>query len=281
MLTVKGKRRTPVMLFIPKQSLTRHRQIIALFFGFRFLNQSDKEQLQNEIADLVQHGNRPPDIFRQITHNCRTRQIVSPGSHFWTALISREINRRQAVLNQIIKESLSDKQKLLLASLFEKESNDDGSPGSRSRLTLLKRPSQSLQPAHIKANLLDWQTLQSLYHELADVIIKLNLSGETLRYYAETVIKAELFQLSRQNDEARHLHLLAFFASQTFRYQDVLIDSFLQSVQTTVHSATTECKEKLFRERSAQRINLNGFLQSLRENLLNPLAAVEEILAVA
>jgi Domain of unknown function (DUF4158) len=42
----------PISLEIPKQTLSRHRQIISEFFGFRRLIKADKEQLASEIADL-------------------------------------------------------------------------------------------------------------------------------------------------------------------------------------------------------------------------------------
>ncbi len=101
--------------------------------------------------------------------------------------------------------------------------------GFRAKLTLLKNPSQSLKPAGIKSNLNDWNLLQTIYKRVSDVIVKLDLSLETLRYYAGAVLRSELFQISRQKDETRYLHLLAFIASQTFRYQDAVVDSFLSS----------------------------------------------------
>lgn len=214
--------------------------MIADFFGFRGLEENDKEQIAKEISVLVRHINRPADIFRQNVQKLQNRKFVLPGYYFLATLISQEINGRKSILNQIIKESLSGEQKQLLDSLLEKDtakSADDfitaeiREKGSRAKLTLLKNPSQSLKPADIKANLNDWNTLQSIYQKVSDVIAKLNLSPETLRYYANTVLKSELFQISRQKDEMRYLHLLAFIATQTFRYQDILVDSFLQTVQ--------------------------------------------------
>ena len=42
----------PDSLKIPKQTLARHRQIIAEFFGFRSLTKIDEEQLITEIGDF-------------------------------------------------------------------------------------------------------------------------------------------------------------------------------------------------------------------------------------
>lgn len=233
----------PNSLQIPKQSLARHRQIILEFYGFRSLTKIDKEYLISETADLVKQFHRPAEVFRQTIRKLNSRQLVLPGYDFLATIISREIYQRKLALSQIINESLSTEQRQLLDSLLEKEvsvtsdsdSNSETSEtGFRAKITLLKNPSQSLKPAAIKSNLNDWNILQSIYGKISGVIAKLDLSSETLRYYADAVLKSELFQISRQKEETRYLHLLAFIASQAFRYQDVVVDSFLQTVQNVV-----------------------------------------------
>jgi len=102
---------------------------------------------------------------------------------------------------------------------------------------------------------------------------------ETLRYYANAVLKSELFQLSRQNDEIRYLHLLAFIASQTFRYQDAVVDSFLQTVQNITNSATQELRDKIFRERREKRSTLRSFAETVQTDVFEPLVSVDEIVA--
>lgn len=279
----------PVSLEIPKQSLARHRKIIAEFYGFRNLSKIDKEQMIAETADLVKQFHHPAEVFRQTVRKLNSRKFVLPGYDFLATIISREIYQRKLALSQINKESLSTEQKQLLDSLLKKEESTSedtmeldsitGESGFRAKLTLLKNPSQSLKPAAIKSNLNDWNLLQSIYEKISDVIGKLSLSCETLHYYANAVLKSELFQISRQKDETRYLHLLAFITSQTFRYQDIVVDSFLQTVQNVTNSATAELREKLFRERREKRSELRFFLQNVETEVFQPLISVEEIVA--
>jgi TnpA family transposase len=279
----------PVSLEIPKQNLARNRKIIAEFFGFRTLTKIDKEHLILEINDSVKLFTRPAEVFRQTIKKLNSRQFILPGYDFLSTNISREIYRRKLFLSQIIKESLSVEQKQLLDSLLEKEKPipdingdsdlEDTRTGFRAKLTLLKNPSQSLKAADIKSNLTDWNLLQSIYKQISDVIVKLDLSLETLRYYANAVLKSELFQISRQNDETRYLHLLAFIASQTFRYQDAVVDSFLQTVQNITNSATQELRERVFRERREKRSALRSFVETVQTDIFEPLVSVDEIVA--
>ncbi len=201
----------PVCLEVPKQTLARNRKIIFKFYGFRSLTKIDKEQLILEIAELVKHFTRPAEVFRQISKKLNSRKFTLPGYDFLSTNISREVYRRKLFLSQIINESLSAEQKQLLNSLLEKEESssefnadsdsENNKAGFRAKLTLLKNPSQSLKPADIKSNFNDWNLLQSIYKQISDVIVKLDLSLETLRYFANAVLKSELFQISRQKDE--------------------------------------------------------------------------------
>lgn len=271
-------------LEIPKQTLARQRSVIAEFYGFRRLMQKDKEQLASDIANLVKQITRPPEIFRQVIKKLQSRKFILPGYDFLSTLISREIYRRKLALSQIIKDSLSAEQKQLLDALLEKEVFEDSDSNYektnfRAKLTLLKNPSQSLKPAFIKANLNDWSLLQNLYDQVSDVLAKLDLSAESLRYYANAVLKSELFQISRQKDETRYLHLLAFIATQTFHYQDVVVDSFLQTVQNITNSAVQELREKLFRERTEKRAQLKVFLNTMQEEVFLPLVSVDQIMS--
>ena len=273
----------PEVLELSKQTLLRQREAIAECFGARQFQPTDRQTLADEIAGWVQNGLRPSEVFRQSVNRCRTLRIVLPNYNLLATLITEQVNRRKAELNRIINESVTAEQKLLLDNLLTKPSAssvDDSTSNTRSLLTLLKQPSQSLKPSDIKANLNDWQHLQTLYQKFSPVITKLNLSAENLRYYAQTVLKADLLQIARRADESRYLHLLAFIAFQTFRYQDVLVDSFLQSVQTTVNPAPQAYRDKYFLEREEKRRTFNLFLQSLQESVLPTLASIEETLKI-
>ena len=87
----------------------------------------------------------------------------------------------------------------------------------RFKLTLLKQISQSTKPSKIAATLDDWQTLCMLYDELAPVIAALDLTHDGIRYYANAVLKSQVFQVARRADDDRHLHLVCFIAHQFYR----------------------------------------------------------------
>ncbi len=176
----------------------------------------------------------------------------------------------------MINDHLTLEQKQLLDSLLENAAseNDESSPTLKS----LKQPFHSLKASHIKANLKDWQFLQTIYQSITPVVLKLGLHPEAARFYAQTVFKTDIFHTARRRDESRYLHLTAFVVFQTFRLQDMLVDSLLQSVQTTINSTTQEYREQYFQKRLEHKKLFHSLLASLQTNVFPTFNVISQAL---
>jgi len=118
-------------------------------------------------------------------------KIVVPSYNRLAVIISRQLQNYEKQLQIIVAEKLNDRQKQLLDALLEKEpaennptAEESAAPEFRFRLTRLKQIFQTNKPADIKANLADWQTLQTIYRECGELIVELHLSPAAVRYYA-------------------------------------------------------------------------------------------------
>jgi hypothetical protein len=60
-----------------------------------------------------------------------------------------------------------------------------------------------------------------------------------IRYYAESVLRSEIFQLTRRDDPDRYLHVIAFIA-----HQYNLVDVLLTSLRSFQNGAIREHKEQ-------------------------------------
>ena len=67
-----------------------------------------------------------------------------------------------------------------------------------------------------------------------------------IRYYAESVLRSEIFQLKRRDDPDRYLHVIAFIAHQFYRLQDNLVDVLLTSLRSFQNGAIREPKEQCY-----------------------------------
>jgi hypothetical protein len=166
-----------------------------------------------------------------------------------------------------------------LNALLEKPeiSEKDAPQVQHFKLTLLKKISQSTRPSKIKATLDDWQIVRDFYEELSPSIASLDLTHDGIRYYANSVLKSQVFQVSRRADDERYLHLVCFIAHQFYRLQDTLIDILLKVVQNTFNTCKRTHKEQYYAARFEQRRVMRDFVDSVDSGALEPLKAIEAI----
>ncbi|MBD9363791.1 Tn3 family transposase [Methylomonas fluvii] len=264
-----------------KETYARHQRAILSYFGYCPFDEAAKTIITNEIAALIRVQFRPKLVLLEIIQVLTVKKIAIPSYNALADLIVAALNNHQRTLNKIIETCLTENQRTNLDTLLEKEPSNSTEEGWRYRLTLLKKPNQSTRPAKIRANLVDLDTVQTLYLDLMPVVQRLNLSYESIRYYAYSVIKAQIPQVSRRADEDRFLHLIAFIVYQTFKLNDLLIDTLLSAVQAAVNAAEKEQKEVYFRERDQRNQSFATLVEQFRQNVQATLSAIRTIVADA
>jgi TnpA family transposase len=262
-----------------KASASRHRRLTLDYLGFRPFNDQVQQAMAQEIRTMVRSQVRPKAIFLQILTLLETRKTEIPSAYALTELITKESQQHQRHLTHTIETHLSPTHRTLLDALLDKQEPlwQPEPDVQRYKLTLLKRFSQSTKPAKIKANLEDLRLLRPLYQEMETVVDALDLTPEGVRYYANAVLKSQIFQVARRADDDRHLHLVCFIIHQFLRLHDVLIDILLLSVQSTLSACEREYKERYYTGRTDQRQALHALVEDVSESIGNPLAAIETI----
>ena len=264
-----------------KETYARHQRAILSYFGYSPFDEAAKTIIINEIAALIRVQFRPKLVLLEIIQVLTVKKIAIPSYNVLADLIVAALNSHQRTLSKIIEACLTENQRTNLDTLLEKEPSNSTEEGWRYRLTLLKKPNQSTRPAKIRANLADLGTVQTLYLDLMPVVQRLDLSYESIRYYAYSVIKAQIPQVSRRADEDRFLHLIAFIVYQTFKLNDILIDILLSAVQAAVNAAEKEQKEVYFRERDQRNQSFTTLVEQFRQNVQETLSAIRTIVADA
>ena len=264
-----------------KGTYARHQRVILSYFGCNPFDEAAQVFTASEIAPLVRVQLRPKLLLVEIIEVLTRKKIEIPSYNVLADLIVAAFNRHQRMLSAIVDECLSEKQRDKLDELLEKEPGDGTDEGWRYRLTLLKKPFQSTRPSKIRANMADMTTLQSLYFDLKPVVQRLNLSCEHIRYYAYSVIKSQIPQVSRRADEDRFLHLIAFVVYQTFKLNDTLIDTLLSAVQAAINTVEKEQKDVYFREREQRTQSFSALVDRLKENVRETLSSIRHIVADA
>ena len=251
----------------PKQTYLRHHSLILDFFGFSAFAEAARAAIRLEIADMVKAQLKPRLIFSRAVERLIQEKIALPSYSALSKLILQVLNQHKKYLIGVIGAQLSPEVRVLLDRLLEKVTTDDDESINRYRLTLLKKCSQSTRPGKIKESVADFEVLQTLYQAVQPSLEVLGLPLDAIRYYANSVIRAEIFQVSRRSAEDRYLHLIAFIAHHYFRLQDSLVDIYVLAMQSSVNTAHREHKEKCYALRSSHYDALNSLLGCLDDSL--------------
>ena len=262
-----------------KATYGRHQREILDHYGYSPFDEVARVFAASEIAALVRVQFRPKLILLAVIEILTGKKIEIPSYSSLADLIVAELSSYRENLEETVANALNDSQRQKLDELLEKEPGPSADGGWRYRLTLMKKPHQSSSPSKVKANLADLKTLQGLYLDLKPVWMKLQLSSECVRYYAYSVIKAQIPQVSRRANEGRYLHLIAFIIHQTFKLNDILVDTMLGAVRSAGNAAEKEHRDSYFQERERRSHSLSALVDKLKLSLREMLSAVREIVA--
>ena len=174
---------------------------------------------------------KPRLIFDRCVDFLVQNRIQVPSSRTLTDSVRVGLHERKAELIGLIDVHLSNESRRLLDDLLAAPEDTN-----RYRPTLLKKLSQSTKPTKIREAVSDFQGLSELYHPLGGILSKLDLGVAGIRYFAGSVLRSEIFQRQRRDQNDRYIHATAFVAHQFFRCQDNMIDRWL-SVMATFKAA--------------------------------------------
>lgn len=118
-----------------------------------------------------------------------------------------------------------------------------------------------------------FKMIQELYHKMRPLIASLNLHNDTIKYYANWVRKAGLYQINQLQPNKRYLYLTCFIIHQYQLRQDILADILLTCVQATENAIGRAQKEQGYRNAgqknqtltllSAARISYKSLLEQI------------------
>lgn len=234
----------------------RHQNIILKNLGYGKFTEDAKRHLIQEATALCSKQTKPRLIFLSLVDFLRNKRIEVSTYHALSEIITQSLRNYEKHLIFSLEQNLSMEDQQMLDELLKEDSEyihgeKKDLKLKRYRLTLLKKSNQSMKPFKIKENIDDLQSLKPLFNNLKPVLERLGLSSEIIQYYAQIVIKSNIFQMYRREDN-RYLLLIAFVAHQFYQLNDILIEILIQSVQTALNSSVREHKEKFFEERQSR-----------------------------
>ena len=254
----------------------RHQRQILNFYGFSAFDENAINVLATEIATMARMHLKPRLIFDRCVDFLIQHRVQVPTTHRLTDLIRAGLHDRKAELVALMDKQLPDAARNLLDELFTAPDDQN-----RYRLTLLKKLSQSTSPTKIKEAVTDFETLLDLHQQLDDVLAKLDLGVAGIRYFAGSVLRSEIFQMQRRDQNDRYIHATAFVAHQFHRCQDNMIDLWLSVMGSFKSAAAREYQETLLQERKDQQRRIGIVVDGLEVSVFGVLRGIRSVMAAA
>ncbi len=258
-----------------------HQQRIRTFYGFTLFDANAQVVLATELRPLIQAYLSPKQIFYRLVDVLINTKIAPPSYVVLRTFIVEALTHHKVDLIRIIQQALPEGTRQLLDALLTKHQTKGGALINRYQLTLLKRAPQSTTPSSIAKSLVDLKRLQVLHRRILPALQRLALGHAGIRYYAHSVLKSEIFQLTRRTDEDRYLHLLAFIMHQFYRRHDAMIEVIVKTMQGAVNTAQRDHKAASYERRESTTHLVQTLLSHLDDSFLTVLSAIEHIVQQA
>ena len=267
---------------IPETTNRRHRRHILSYFGFRPFDQDAADYITPEIVHMAQAHLKPKLIFWRCVDLLIKRRFAQPSYSHLSERILASLNQHKRTLAALIHREMTQDTRALLDNLFAQEPFSSGdavsSSHARYRLTLLKKRSQSTKPSKVRERVDDLFYLKGLYEPIENLLSLLQLGHEGIRYYANSVIKSDIFHLSRRSEEDRYVHVIAFIAHQYYRLQDNLADVLLTDVQSYQNTAAREHRDACYAQHKHRDQSLKSLLEVLDDRVFHALSDIRAVL---
>lgn len=242
-----------------RNTLGRHRQLIREALGVAPFMGASKVMVQQEARHLVGRQVHPERVFWNLCAFTRAHRIEVPTYFALCELISEAIRDVEQRLDQTLLRAITPEQIILLDDLFEKLP-PDASGRSIHQLARLKNAQELMRLSIIRHNLSLLKDLKKRYQGLLPLLIQLDLSEEMIEYYAEYVLRADVFQVKRRL--RRHLILCCFVSYQYFHLSDILLQTFLQATTLTCAQADEKRDARLLALQQENLVNVEAILTS-------------------
>lgn len=251
---------------------TRHRQTILRLLGWREMTQLDLSSVAEQARYQAKKQIAPRDNFFYIVEYIWSRRWMMPS---YTALSTIVLQANSEIEDRYldkVEATLSDAEAdELYALILDKRSN-------RTLLADLKHLDQATRAKSIRNNVKKHTLLKDLFFKHRKLIEDLQMSDQSVEYYAELVTRTPVNQLKQRNDRRKILwFLLCFVKVQFYRCQDIAMKGFMADMKAIKNRADKLSKELMYAQRTEHFSSVKNALDS-REELMDVMNAIYQIL---
>lgn len=244
-------------LRITKVTRLKQQRVILELFNYRICAAAQRQALSEKACQAAKVSSKPIYVFRALMHYLEEQRLVMPGYSWMQDTIGHALTHEQERLATIVSTYLrhadTDKLKQLL----------EDAPGL-SAMTQLKREPKDFSASEITREIHRGEQIRDLYHLAEKLLPTLEISNESIKYYASLVNYYSLYKLKRFTESTTYIYLLCFVYHRYQRLHDHLLQCFIHHVRQYREAAREEAKEQVYQYRREGNAQLDKAAQLLR-----------------
>lgn len=244
-------------LTISKVTRLKQQSLILEMCNYRICDDPARQALADKAIQAASVSGKPVYVFRELLRYLEAQRLIAPGYSVLQNIVSGAIVDEQNRLSRIVHDRLKATEISALNQLIE------DAPGLY-EITQLKREPRDFSLGEIKREIHRGEQIQTLYPLAQRLLPALDISNESIKYYASLVTYYSVFRLKRLPQGMVHVYLLCFILNRYQRLHDNLISSLRYNVKRYVDATKDAAKEKVYEYRIENNKNLEKAGQVLK-----------------
>ncbi len=236
-------------LEITKVTRLKQRQLILDLFNHRACDAEERKKLAGKARTVARVCSKPIYIFRELMATLTEQRIVAPSYSSMQDLIGNALVYEQNRLMEVVNTRLQEPECTALKSLL----NDTQ---GLYEITLLKREPRDFGFGEIKREIARGEQIRPLYHLAQNLLPVLDISNESIKYYASLVTYYSVFRLKQLDEQIVYLYLLCFIYHRYQRCNDNLLKSLTYKTRGYIDDTKNAAKERVYEYRVESNQNL-------------------------
>ena len=228
---------------VSKVTRLKQQRVILGLCHYRYCDAAARQHLAAKAQQAARVCAKPVYIFRELWHYLTTQRLVAPGYTVLQELIGQTLTAEQQRLSTVVRTHLQPADITALQCLL------DDAPGLYA-LTQLKHEPRDISLSEIKREIQRGTQMAPLYTLAQRVLPALEISNESITYYASLVNYYSVYKLKRLPVWTTYLYLLCFVVHRYQRLHDHLITSLLSHVRQYTEVAKAAAKERVYTART-------------------------------
>ncbi len=242
---------------VSKTTRLKQQSLILGICHYHACDATQQQKLEEKAQQLAKISSKPMYVFRELMDYMKQQRITIPVYSYLQDMIGQILKQEQSRLINIAQENLTDAD---TGSLDQLLSN----PHGLYEITQLKREPKDFSNREIAQEIERNRKIKRLYGTAKQLLLHLDISNESVKYYASLVSYYSVYHLNQLNRQLVFIYLLCFVYHRYQKLRDNLINSFIYHVRQYIDEAKAAAKDLVYEYRLDQNRNLHKTGQVLK-----------------